>query len=61
MGEINDHLLEKQINDEQSANNQTLATSMLVLMVRGSGPAPPVWPVRFGPYHFSRKKNKVGV
>ena len=32
MGEINDHLLllEKQINDEQSANNQTLATSVLV-------------------------------
>ena len=37
MGEINDHLLllEKQINGEQSANNQTLATSVLVLMVRG--------------------------
>ena len=36
MGEINDHLLlEKQINDEQSTNNQTLATSVLVLMVRG--------------------------
>ena len=31
MGEINDHLLhEKQINDEQSANNQILATSVLV-------------------------------
>ena len=36
IGEINDHLLlEKQINDEQSANNQTLATLVLVLMVRG--------------------------
>lgn len=37
MGEINNHLLllKKQINDEKSANNQTLATSVLVLMVRG--------------------------
>lgn len=37
------------------------AYPLMPYLMKESGPAPPVRPVWFGPYHFWRDKIKVGV